>query len=237
MERKTVTIEAMDDAGKGLARLGSLSAIDHDEDTYDRGAFMWKGAQGQWAQVLPCHDWRSMPFGKARVHEAGDEILAEFQLNLDTQAGKDWHAALKFDLAQGQPIQEWSYGFNVVEADYQIRGDSRVRVLKRLDVMEISPVLRGAGIGTGTVALKNAALKDDSFQALVAGLAALGDALKGEVAPLSATGIKQLGEIHAGLGDALKALAGGDPDAGNAEAGTLLHGYLSTLARKHLQPG
>lgn len=237
MERKTLTIEAIDETGKGLARLGSLSATDHDEDTYDAGAFMWKGSDGQWAQVLPCHDWRAMPFGKARVYEDRDAILADFQLNLDCQSGQDWYAALKFDLAQGQPIQEWSYGFNVVEADYQIRGDSRVRVLKRLDVMEISPVLRGAGIGTGTVALKNAALKDDRFAALVADLGALGDALKGEAAPLSATGVKQLGEIHAALGDALKAFEAEGAPAPDGATDAALAGYLKSLSRRHLAPG
>lgn len=236
MQRKSLAIEAMDDTGKGVARLGSLSEVDHDEDTYQAGAFMWKGAQGQWSQILPAHDWRAMPLGKARVYESGDAIMAEFSMNLDHQAGRDWHAALKFDLAQGQPIQEWSYGFNVLEADYQIRGNSRVRVLKRLDVMEISPVLRGAGVGTGTVALKNVGLKDERFTALIGELGGMADLLKADPKALSASGAKQLGEIHTTLTAALKALAGevidGEPDPlGNQ----LFAAHVKTLVQRHLK--
>lgn len=235
MQRKSLEITAIDDSGKGLARLGSLSAVDHDGDTYQPGAFMWKGSEGQWAPLLPSHDWRAMPFGKARVYEEGDAILAELSLNLDCQPGRDWHAALKFDLAQGNPVQEWSYGFNTLDADYMVRGDSRVRLLKRQDVMEVSPVLRGAGIDTGTVALKNAALKDDSFTALIGGLGELGEAIKAGPAALSASGLKQLTEIHGALGDALKALAADEPTRWPRETDAAVAGYLKHMARRHLQ--
>ena len=237
MDRKSLSIEAMDEAGTGLARIATLSAVDHDGDTYATGAFGWKTGGDQWAQILPCHDWRAMPLGKARVYEQGDTVFADLKLNLDHQAGRDWHAALKFDLAQGAAIQEWSYGFNVLDADYQQRGDNRVRVLKRLDVMEVSPVLRGAGLGTATLALKNAALKDDRFTALIAELGGLAEAVKTGPTALSATGIKQLGEIHTGLGDALKALImehGGDPVIKSANVDGVLAGYLRHIARAHI---
>lgn len=236
MQRKSLAIEAMDDTGKGLARLGSLSEVDHDGDTYQPGAFMWKGSEGQWCSILPCHDWRAMPLGKARVYEEGDEIFAELRLNLGCQAGKDWHAALLFDLAQGKSVQEWSYGFNTLEADYLVRGDTRVRLLKRQDVMEVSPVLRGAGVGTGTVALKNAALKDERFTALITELGGMADLLKADPKALSASGAKQLGEIHTTLTAALKALAGevidGEPDPlGNQ----LFAAHVKTLVQRHLK--
>lgn len=239
MKRKSLAITAMGEDGTGLARLGTLSAIDHDGDTYDPGAFAWKQGGEQWAQVLPAHDWRAMPLGKARVYEDGDAAFAELKLNLDHQAGRDWHAALKFDLAQGEPIQEWSYGYNVLDADYQVRGESRVRVLKRLDVMEVSPVLRGAGVGTGTLTMKNLALKDDRFTALIAELGGMSELLKADPATLSAGGVKQLAEIHDTLGAALKQLADeadeglGAPGA-KGEADVLLAGYLRHLSRGHL---
>lgn len=253
MNTKGMTIKSMDDAGQGLARIAILSAVDSDGDTYVPGAFAWKEGGGQWVQIIPAHDRRAMPFGKAWIYEQGDEVLAELHLNLATQAGKDWHAALKFDLAKGNAVQEWSYGYQVLDADYQMRAEQRVQVLKRLDVDEISPVLRGAGVGTGTLAmkgLKGAALKADHFGALIGGLGELAAALgvtieedggvtvlsRSEV--LSATGRKQLEQIHATLGKALD--AGSEPEGSKASeaerlaADSAVAGFLKHQARRHL---
>lgn len=204
MQTKNLTIKEMDESGKGLALLARLSEVDHDGDTYQPGAFSWKGGS-QWAPLLTAHDRWGMPFGKARVYEEGNAAYAELHLNLDSQAGKEWHAALKFDLSTGKSVQEWSYGFETIDADYQVRGEDRVRVLKRLDVHEVSTVVRGAGIGTGTIAMKGlkAALKEGRFEELVDGLGTMADMLRGNPELLSATGRKQLGEIHAALGAAL----------------------------------
>jgi hypothetical protein len=101
-------------------------------------------------------------------------------LNLDTQAGKDWHSTLKFDLAKGSPVQEWSYGYQVLDADFQVRGEQRVQEIKRLDVDEISPVIRGAGVGTGTISIKSAELKEQHFAPLIAGLGELAELAAGD---------------------------------------------------------
>ena len=200
MLTKNLTVTDMDEAGKGLAQIAILSEIDHDGDTYEKGAFSWKG--DQWCPLLTAHDRWGMPFGKARVYEEGDRALAELHINLETQVGKDWHAALKFDLAKGQSVQEWSYGFETIDADYKISGDSRVRVLKRLDVHEVSTVVRGAGRGTRTLDMKGikAALKQGEFKGLIEQLGTMADVLKGDPALLSETGRKQLSEIHGALG-------------------------------------
>lgn len=206
MQTKNITVQEMDDAGKGLALLANLSAVDHDGDTYLPGAFSWKAGDGQWAPLLTAHDRWGMPFGKARVFEEGDAAYAELHLNLDTQAGNDWHAALKFDLATGKSVQEWSYGYDVLDADYQVRSDSRVRVLKQLDVHEVSTVVRGAGAGTRTLAMKgakNAELKEARFGELLTELGGIAQLVAADPDVLSATGRKQLQDIHASLGEAL----------------------------------
>lgn len=234
MNRKALTIKSMDEAGTGIARIAILSAVDRDGDTYQPGAFSWKEGGHQWVQILPAHDWRAMPLGKARVYEAGDEVLADLSLNLDTQAGRDWHAALKFDLAKGTAIQEWSYGFDVIDMDYQVRGDSRIRVLKQLDVMEVSPVLRGAGVGTGTVAMKGAALLPGRFDAVITDLADMAAAIDGDPTRLSATGLKQLTDIHAAMG---KVLGGETPpkgDPGLRPEDAAVGDFMRRLARHHL---
>lgn len=234
---KGLTIEKMDGAGKGVARIAQLSVIDHDGDTYAPGAFSWKEGGGQWVQILPAHDRRAMPLGKAWLYEADGWAMADLTLNLETQAGKDWHATLKFDLATGKPVQEWSYGFQVLDADYQQREGQTVQVLKRLDVDEISPVIRGAGIGTGTVAIKSAQLKGGQFGALITGLGELGAALADNPDALSETGRKQLAEIHAALG---KALTGTGDQADRAVEDQAVQdaigSYLETMSRRHLNP-
>lgn len=153
MERKSgVELKQLDEEGTGLARIATLGVIDADGDLTVKGAF---GEQR--VQVLPTHDWGSVPLGKARVFEKGNEALAEFKLNLETVVGKDWHAALRFDLANGEPIQKWSYGFSVEEASFEERDDvGRVRILEKVKVHEVSPVVVGSGVGTGTLAIKSA---------------------------------------------------------------------------------
>jgi HK97 family phage prohead protease len=207
MQTKNLTVTEMGDAGKGLAILARLSEVDHDGDTYAPGAFSWKGGE-QWCALIHHHDRYQMPFGKARVYEDGDVAYAELHLNLETQAGADWHKMLTFDLATGKAVQEYSYGFDVIDADFQVRGEDRVRVLKRLDVHEVSTVIRGAGRGTGTLSMKE--LKETAFAPLIGNLGELADALRGDPQALTATGRKQLEQIYARLGEALNPA---DPEA------------------------
>lgn len=202
MATKNLTVTEMDEAGKGLALIADLDEVDHDGDGYKAGAFNWKD---QWAPLLTAHNMGSMPFGKARIFEHEGKAFAELHLNLDTQAGKDWHSALRFDLKTGKAVQEWSYGYTALEADPVMRGLQKGRVLKKIDVQEVSTVVRGAGQGTRTIDMKGlkAALKEGEFDGLIESLATMAETLRGDPGLLSATGRKQLGEIHAALGEAL----------------------------------
>ncbi|MFZ5749088.1 MAG: HK97 family phage prohead protease [Pseudomonadota bacterium] len=203
MQIKAMTITDMTDTGTGRARIAMLSEVDSDGDTYERGAFSWKDGVGQWAPMLAAHNRSRMPFGKAMVFEQSDEALADLRLNLDTQAGRDWHAALKFDLETGQPVQEWSYGYEVLDAVFRGYGQAKVRVIKQVDVHEVSTVVRGAGIGTATLSIKSAELKAQAFAPLIAGLGELAAALPDDPAALSATGVKQLEQVEAAIGAVL----------------------------------
>ena len=150
MERKAITqLKELTDEGVGLARIATLNVVDSDGDITLPGAF-----GEQLVKVLPSHDWMALPLGKARIFEKGDEVLAEFKINLETSSGKDWHSALKFDLADGKGLIEWSYGFTIVESDSETRDGDRVRILKKLNVHEVSPVMLGAGVDTGTLTIK-----------------------------------------------------------------------------------
>ena len=225
-ETKSILVEKMDDAGHGLARLATLAAVDHDGDTYAPNAFGWKDGE-QWAPMLPAHDRKAMPFGKARVYEEGGVAFAELHLNLESAAGKEWHSHLRFDLGKGRPAQEWSYGFGTVEAGYEQRGEDRIRVLKRVDVHEVSPVVRGAGVGTTTLSMKGRGSFADQLDAVIAEIGDIVDragdiaALRGaEGRDMSKARLDQLTALKARLDDLIIAghqPSGDDPD-GLAEA-------------------
>jgi phage head maturation protease len=236
-ETKSLLVEKMDDAGHGLARLATLSEVDHDGDTYEPGAFAWKDGGGQWVPMLPAHDRRAMPFGKSRVYEEGGVAFAELHLNLETSVGKEWQSALKFDLATGKPAQEWSYGFGVVDAIYEQRGDDRVRRLKKLDVHEVSPVIRGAGIGTATLSMKSHGTFAEQIEAVLEEFDDIVERAGGVAALRSADGrgmskarIDQLFQVKARIDTLLQAdIAAGDPVA---EA--LAADFIAGAARRRL---
>lgn len=209
-EIKSLVVEKMDDEGYGLARLATLSAVDHDGDSYEKGAFGWKEG-GQWVPLVPAHNRRAMPFGKARVYEEGDAAFAELHLNLDTEVGREWHSHLKFDLQKGTPAQEWSYGFGVLEFDPHVRPTGIGRVLKKLDVHEVSPVIRGAGLDSGTLGMKSRGSFSDHIDAVIEELDDLVARAEGVKAARSADGRRlgtdrraQLKQLHGRLGTVLE---------------------------------
>ncbi len=207
-KRKTVEIKALDDSGVGVAKIATLNVIDSDGDVTRPGAF---GEQE--VKVLPTHDWGSVPLGKGTIKESGDDVLVDFRLNLDTVAGKEWYAALKFDLEHGQPLQEWSYGFTIPKEGSEdgLVDGREVRILKAVKVHEVSPVVLGAGVGTGTLAVKNKApegitLTEEITRAL-AGLKSATDRLEkvramraeGKGRPLTDERKEQIEDLREGL--------------------------------------
>lgn len=152
METKQISsVKQLNEKGEGVAVIATLNVIDLDRDVTLPGAF-----GEQVVPMVPAHDWMEAPIGKAALREAEKEVIAEFQLNLKTDAGRNWYEALKFDLDRPPMKQQYSYGFSIVESESGMFENQRVRFLKSLQVHEISPVLLGAGVGTGTLALKGA---------------------------------------------------------------------------------
>ncbi len=158
MEYKTVgaTIKKAEDDGSFEAVITTFGVVDKDRDIVERGAFT-----GHPVHVLPAHKQQHVPLGKAVIKEHGDKAVAVGQFNLEIQAAVEWHSALQFDLTKVQPaIQEWSYGFKI-KGPEGARLDSvdgvPVRRIIMIDEREISPVLRGASVGTGTLSIKSEA--------------------------------------------------------------------------------
>lgn len=153
LQRKTIqaALKAVDDEGTFEAVIATLGVIDHDGDVVEAGALT-----GQTVSLMPAHDSMSVPLGKATIIERGDDVIAVGKFNRGVSAGKDWHEAIKFDLAHPPAVQEWSWGYRVKAENQrlgQLNGED-ARFLSLIDAEEISPVLRGASIGTRTLEAK-----------------------------------------------------------------------------------
>lgn len=152
IERKTIGTEIkLDEAGSFEAAIATFGVIDKDRDIIERGAF-----GSAFAHVLPAHDSGSVPLGKVQVQERGDLAIAVGGFNLEIEAARDWSSALKFDLANPPAVQEWSWGFRIPDGGSKmdtIDGEP-VRIISKVDLFEVSPVLKAASIGTGTISAK-----------------------------------------------------------------------------------
>lgn len=207
LKKTGLQVKDMNEEGHALIALADLDAVDHDMDTYDRGAFTKRG--DQWATILPGHSWGAVPLGKARVYEQGNQALAELHLNLKTTQGREWYEAIKFDFngcCDGAvAVQEYSYGFRVLDSAQDNRDGKTVRIIRDVDVFEVSPVVQGAGIGTGTLSIKDAKLTQDHFKRINDDLNEMALAIKANPEALSKAGLNQLKAIHDGLDGLLKA--------------------------------
>uniref|UniRef100_A0A6M3IN55 Putative peptidase n=1 Tax=viral metagenome TaxID=1070528 RepID=A0A6M3IN55_9ZZZZ len=150
IERKGISVELKDEEeGTFVARIATLNVRDKDNDITKPGAFNKKTVlvsaymHGSWMGKLPV--------GKATIQEKGEEVIADGQFNLKTSEGRDTYEAVKF----APELQEWSYGFYPIEANDGTGEDEGARVLKKVDVKEISPVLVGAGVNTAVLAIKS----------------------------------------------------------------------------------
>ena len=161
---KTVKSETTTvDAAEGIveAYVNSMGVVDADNEIIDMGAFdqsIQKGGQS----VAWFHD-QSAPVGKvvdaAPLELASDEserrqgrLKAVMQFNMNTQRGREAFADVEFG-----SVKEWSVGFRALEDDLErLEDGDNVRVIKNLDWVEVSPVLRGASPDTQTITAKSA---------------------------------------------------------------------------------
>lgn len=159
----TPQFKSVEEDGTASWVMATLNSIDSDGDVTLPGAL-----GEQTFSIQPAHEHTHVPLGKARLYEEGNEAIVEARFNLDIPAARDWHSAIKFDLENPPSIQEYSYGYQPKEGGTkagEFQGQ-RVRFFQPksdgspgIDVYETSPVLRGAGVGTRTLAAKAAGLK------------------------------------------------------------------------------
>ena len=150
-------LKLKDDAqGEVTAAFAKLEVVDHDGDVTLPGAFQ-AGQKVKVCQTGHAHHVRVAGAGTIIGEEAAPDgslwAVAELKYFLDTEAGREEFATVKA-LADAGYSQEWSYGYDILDAGPGQVDGKNVQLLKALSVYEISPVLRGAGIGTHTLAVK-----------------------------------------------------------------------------------
>lgn len=197
MDKKSLARFEVKDETKGEveAVFATLNVKDHDDDVTKPGAFE-NGAE----VVISAYNHKSwegaLPVGKGVIQEVGNEVVMKGRFFLNTTAGRDTFEVVK-ELGSRQ---EWSYGFNVLESEPGEHEGKSVRVLKRMAVHEVSPVLRGAGVGTTTRYAKS--LKDEVAEAVDAVKAAVDSAER--VVALRAEKGKSLSNVNVESLDGLK---------------------------------
>lgn len=187
------------DASRGTfrARFASTNVVDHDKDVTFPGAF--PAGKAVAISAYQHTSWGgALPVGKGVVGQDDAKAWVDGEFFTQTPHGLATYQTVK---AMGA-LQEWSYGYDVLEASYDEERlkefPGAIRGLVKVDVHEVSPVLLGAGIDTETEAIKaaKAAAKQAAESDLDDDPAALCQA------------------VDAALDEALAAHAGGEDDQG-----------------------
>tara|TARA_Y100000310_G_C20647592_1_gene797511 strand:+ start:864 stop:1472 length:609 start_codon:yes stop_codon:yes gene_type:complete len=163
MQRKTYISESkVINEAEGIveAFVNYMGKVDLDDEIITIDAFN-KSIEDGGISVAWFHN-QAEPVGKvisaSSVFEGKDDdtgmdtgkLKTLMQFNLETQRGKEAFSDIKFG-----SVREWSVGFRATDHDLEDLADgSKKRVIRDLDWVEVSPVMRGASPGTETVGVK-----------------------------------------------------------------------------------
>ena len=152
-------VEIKDEStGEVEAIIATLGVVDRDREVITanaikNGARVRMSAYGH--DMVGFLSAGAAPVGKGTVVIEGDKAIFRGKMFMSTTRGRETLSVLK----EMGTEQEWSFGFHVLEdepPDEEWAKKGAERVLTKLDVFEVSPVMIGAGIGTRTVAAKEA---------------------------------------------------------------------------------
>lgn len=140
--------------GAFRAVFSTFNVMDHDGDVTLPGAFE-VGAKTRIAQWG--HNSGDYVIGKGVIGADDGRAWVDAEFNLKTSRGRDTYESVKFN----EDLQQWSYQYDVLDHTFALFNGAEARILKRLAVHEVSPVLLGAGIDTRTEFVKAQGMKFD----------------------------------------------------------------------------
>jgi hypothetical protein len=139
-------------AGQVTAILAELDKVDHDGDLYTAETF----TEGAELAISPYNHstmyGTTIPVGKGVLHVEQSYIWVEAQYFLENESAREAFTVVK----QMGASQQWSWGFKSVDAEPILMGERQVNLIKKAEVFEASPVVRGASIGSRTMTAKEA---------------------------------------------------------------------------------
>ncbi len=149
------------DAAKGEveAVVATIGVIDHDEEIIRAGAIK-SGSPVTMSGYGHDAAFGATPVGRGTLNIDGNRAVFRGRMFMSTQRGRETFDVLK----EMGSNQEWSFGFHVTGAETPTDAERKAgarRVITKLDAFEVSPVLLGAGINTGTLGLKGATVETD----------------------------------------------------------------------------
>lgn len=154
METKQLgPVEVKDyDAGVVEAVFSKFNVRDLDGDVLTKDAFIPNTRVKMSAYNHASWESGHLPVGVGHIEVNDDCAVLKGKFFMNTSVGKE-----TFEVVKGLgDLAEWSFGFTVAEAEFGEFEGKQSRFLKRVNVFEVSPVLKGAGIGTGTLDIKSA---------------------------------------------------------------------------------
>jgi hypothetical protein len=148
--------EIKDEAsGKIEAIIATFDVVDKDGDIVRKGAI----APGSTVAISGYgHSalFGERPVGKGTIVVDGNKAIVKGQLFMELADARDTLTVLKGMGAS----QQWSWGYAVLGAEVPTeaqRKQGAYRVITKTETFEASPVIRGAGVGTRTLAAKGPA--------------------------------------------------------------------------------
>jgi HK97 family phage prohead protease len=147
--------EAGTEQGTFEALVAVFGNLDHGGDRIEKGAFTrtlgeWQ-AKGRKVPVLWSHNADDPPIGLVNeAAESGEGLLVKARLLVEhNQTARSIHGAMK-----AGALNEFSFGYSLRDFDHVTENGQKLRVLKDIDLHEISPVFRGMNPATRLGAVK-----------------------------------------------------------------------------------
>ena len=155
--RKTFATELkLDGAGEGTfeAVIATMNVIDSDMDLTEPGAF---GVQNVILSQYNHGSWgygeKALPIGVGVISESGNDAIIKGEFDMSDPVAVKTYEKIKYLKAKGR-VQEWSYSLPEIESEWRDVEGGRIRILKKIKVNEVSPVLMGAGVNTRLLDIK-----------------------------------------------------------------------------------
>ncbi len=131
MQHKTcsASFKLTGEPGEFRAIFSRFNVVDKDNDVTPAGAF----SEGAPVRIAAWgHNWQVPAVGKGEIHSDREKAWVDGQLFLENQAGREHYETIK---GLGL-LQEWSYGYSVLDSAPGTFQGQKVRFLKRLEVQE-----------------------------------------------------------------------------------------------------